>query len=160
MNRHVCASFHFSLGKYLFMMGHPVPGLKEIKWASEIGYDDTMIHSDIAVLLTDQGLLEEARSELEKALVYYEDLSGVHNNWGYYFHKLGDYDKATAAFREAVELSPDNFRYYNNLGLVLHQAGRKKEATLAFQQSLAMNGDQPKVETFLREHGLNQGIVE
>jgi Tfp pilus assembly protein PilF len=114
-----------------------------------------MIHSDIAVLLTDQGFLEEARSELEKALVYYEDLSGVHNNWGYYFHKLGDYDKAIAAFREAVELSLDNFGYYNNLGLVLHQAGRKNEATLAFQQSLAINGDQPKVERFLQEHGLN-----
>lgn len=155
MNRHVSAHFHFSLGKYLFMMGHPVPGLKEIKWASEIGYNDTMIHSDIAVLLTDQGFLEEARSELEKALVYYEDLSGVHNNWGYYFHELGDYDKAIAAFREAIELSPDNFGCYNNLGLVLHQAGRENEATLAFQQSLAINGDQPKVERFLQEHGLN-----
>ncbi len=155
MNRHVCAHFHFSLGKYLFMIGQPVPGLKEIKWASQIAYDDTMIHSDMAILLIDQGLLEEARSELEKALVYYEDLSGVHNNWGYYFHELGDYDKAIAAFREAIELSPDNFGCYNNLGLVLHQAGKENEATLAFQQSLAINGDQPKVERFLQEHGLN-----
>jgi tetratricopeptide (TPR) repeat protein len=160
MNRHVCAHFHFSLGKYLFMTNHAVPGLKEVKRASEVAYNDTMIHSDMAVFLTDQRLFEEARSELEKALIYCEDLSGVHNNWGYYFDKLGDYDKAAVAFRKAVELSPDNFGYYNSLGLVLHRTGRKDEAALAFQQSLAINKDQPKVERFLKEHVLKQSIVE
>ena len=153
MNRHLCAHFHISLGKYLFMIDRPLQGLTEIEWASEIGYDDTVIHSDIAVLLTDQGFFEEARSELEKALVYYEDLSGVHNNWGFYFHKLGDYDNAVLAFRKAIELSPDNFGYYNNLGLALYEDGRIDEAMVAFKKSLALNADQPKVEIFLQKHG-------
>jgi tetratricopeptide (TPR) repeat protein len=137
------------------MIGQPVPGLKEIKWASQVAYNDTMIHSDIALLLIDHGLLEEARSELEKALIYYDDLSGVYTNWGYYYCELRDYDKAVVSFRKAIELNPDRFDYYNNLGLALFKAGRNHEAIMAFQQSLAINGDQPKVERFLREHGLN-----
>jgi tetratricopeptide (TPR) repeat protein len=153
MNRHLSAYFHFSLGKYLFMVDQPALGLKETEWASRIGYDDTMIHSDIALLLTDQGFLEEARPELEKALIYYDDLSGVYTNWGYYYYELGDYDKAVISFRKAIELNPDSFDYYNNLGLALYQAGRNNEAIIAFQQSLAINGDQPRVQRFLQKHG-------
>ncbi|MBW1770329.1 MAG: tetratricopeptide repeat protein [Deltaproteobacteria bacterium] len=152
MNRHVCAHFHFSLGKYLFMIGKPVPGLKEIKWASQIGYDDTMIHSDIALLLIDQGFFEEARSELEKALIYYDDLGGVYTNWGHYYYELRYYDEAIKSFRQAIKLDPDNFDYYNNLGLALYQAGRNDEAAAALHQSLSMNRDQLKVETFLQKH--------
>jgi tetratricopeptide (TPR) repeat protein len=160
MNRHLCAYFHFSLGQYLFMVGQPAPGLKQAQWASRVGYDDTMIHSDIALLLVDQGFFEEARSELEKALIYYDDLGGVYTNWGHYYYELRDYDEAIRSFRQAVKLDPDNFDHYNNLGLALYQAGRNDEAAAALHQSLAMNRDQPKVETFLQEHGLNQAIVE
>ncbi|MBW2173552.1 MAG: tetratricopeptide repeat protein, partial [Deltaproteobacteria bacterium] len=158
MNRHVCAHFHFSLGKYLFMIGKPVPGLKEIKWASQIAYDDTMIHSDIALLLIDQGFFEEARSELEKALIYYDDLGGVYTNWGHYYYELRDYDEAIKSFRQAVKLDPDNFDHYNNLGLALYQAGRNDEAAAALHQSLSMNRDQPKVETFLQEHPFEERL--
>jgi tetratricopeptide (TPR) repeat protein len=154
MNRHLCAHFHFSLGKCLFMVGQPTLGLEETKWASQIAYDDTMIHSDMALLLIDQGFLEEARSELEKALIYYDDLSGVHTNWGYYYYHLQDYNSAVVSFRKAIELNPDSFDYYNNLGLALYEAGRNEEAIIAFKQSLAINGNQPRVERFLQEHGL------
>lgn len=154
MNRHLCAYFHFSLGKCLFMIGQPTNGLQETTWASQIAYDDTMIHSEIALLLIDQGFLEEARSELEKALIYCDDLSGVHTNWGYYYYHLQDYNNAVVSFRKAIELNPDSFDYYNNLGLALYQAGRNEEAIMAFKQSLAINGNQPRVERFLQEHGL------
>ncbi len=154
MNRHLCAQFHFSLSKYLFMVGQPSLGLKASKWASQMAYDDTMIHSDIALLLTDHGFLEDARLELEKALIYYDDLSGVYTNWGHYYYGLRDYDEAVLFFRKAVELNPKSFDYYNNLGLALYHAGRHEEAIIAFQQSLSIHGNQPKVERFLQEHGL------
>ena len=160
MNRHLCAHFHFVLGKYFFAAGQPAIGLKEIKWASQIGYDDTRIHSDIALFLIDQGFTEEAHSELEKALIYYEDLSGVHSNWGHYYYRLGDFSKAIKSYRKAIELSPHTFDYLNNLGLALHQAGRNNEATVAFQRSLAINGDQPRVKRFLQENNLNQKLSQ
>jgi len=156
MTREVSAYFHFSLGKYLFMLGWPAQGLKHIKSASQIGYNDTIIHSDIGVFLTNQGLFEEARSELEKALIHHEDLSGVYNNWGYYYYKLHDYHNAAVYYRKAIELDPQNCGYYNNLGLTLWDASRKDEAVCAFQESMAINPNQPKVESFLKRYGTDQ----
>jgi Flp pilus assembly protein TadD len=104
----------------------------------------------MAVFLTDHGFLEQARFELEKALIYYEDLSGVYNNWGYYYHKIGDYDQAAAWYGKAIELRPDNQGYYNNRGLALYQAGRKSEADVTFQKSLEIAPDQPKLKKFLK----------
>ncbi len=160
MSREVSAYFHFALGKYFFMTGQPDSGLKSMQLASTVGHDDTTIHSDIAVFLTDRDFFEEARLELEKALIYYEDLSGVYNNWGYYYQKLGNYDKAARSYRKAIDLRPENHGYYNNLGLALYHEGKEEEAVVAFQKSLAINVNQPKLEKFLKEHGLKQSTVD
>jgi tetratricopeptide (TPR) repeat protein len=156
MNRQVAAYFHFCFAKYLFSAGQTNLALKSIGLASTVGYDDTTIHSDIAVFLTDQGLFDDARRELEKALIYYEDLSGVYNNWGYYYHHLGDYNQAALSYGRALDLCPNNSGYYNNLGLALHHAGRKNEAVEAFSKSLSICENQPRLEAFLK----NQDIME
>jgi tetratricopeptide (TPR) repeat protein len=158
MNREVTAYFHFARGKYLFMVDQPDRGLKSIQKASKVAYDDTTIHSDIAVFLTDRGFFEQARLELGKALIYYEDLSGVHNNWGYYYHKLGDYNRAVKSYRKAIDLCPDHYGYYNNLALALYHGGKKDEAIVAFEKSLAIEGNQPSLKRFLIERDLN--VVE
>ena len=160
MNREVCAYFFFNRGKYFFLLGQPSLGLENIKIASHIGHDDTLIHTDIAIFLTDRGFFKEARQELEKTLIYYEDLGGVHNNWGYYYHKVGDHNKAIDAFRKAIELSPEKFGYHNNLAFSLYEAGKRKEALLAFQKSLAINENQPGIHEFIQEHSLTKGKVE
>ena len=160
MNREVTAYFHFARGKYLFMVDQPDRGLKSIQRASKVAYDDTTIHSDMAVFLTDRGFFEQARLELGKALTYYEDLSGVHNNWGYYYHKLGDYNRAAKSYRKAIDLRPDHYGYYNNLALALYHGGKKDEATVAFEKSLAIEGNQPSLKRFLIERDLKQTVVE
>ena len=160
MNREMCAYFYFSRGKDMFLLGEESLGLKNMKLSSQIGYDDTLIHSDMAVFFTDKGFFKEARQELEKALVYHEDLSGVHNNWGYYFHKTGDYKAAIASFRKAVELKPDRFGFYNNLGFALYEAGRKEESLVAFQKSINLNNNQPDINKFIKEHYLEQDTGE
>ena len=143
MNREVCAYFFFGLGKYHILKGQRSLGLKNLGLASEIGYDDQLIHSDMAVFLTDQGFFEEAKTELEKALVYHEDLSGVYNNWGYYYHRTGDYGKAVLAFEKAVALRPDK------PGFALFETGRKQECETALRKSLAIQGNQPEIKKFL-----------
>jgi len=158
MNREVSAYFYFNKGRYFFAIGAPDIGLKYTRAASIIGYNDDMIHSDIALLLTDHEFFEEARSELEKALEFHGDLSGILNNWGYYFSKLKDFDKAIDYFRKAISLNPKNYLYYNNLAFNLYEAGKKKEAFLAFNKSLAIKGAQPKINKFIKEHGLGQKI--
>jgi len=156
MNREVTAYFYFKKGKYFIMVGKPGVALKYFKAASKTGYNDDMIHSDMALFLTDHGFFEEARSELEKALMHYQDLSGIHNNWGYYYHKLGNSDKAIESFKKAIELNPDNYNYYNNLAFDLYEAGKKKEALSMLRKSLTIKEDQMKILEFIKEHSLEE----
>ena len=145
MNRQVKAYFFFCLGKHLILAGQPSLGLSNMKVAAEAGYDDELIHSDMAVFLTDHGFLEEARAALEKALLHHEDLSGVYNNWGYYYHKAGDPQKAADAFQKAVQQKPDRYVSYNNLGFALLETGQREKAHEAFQLSLRLNSNQPEI---------------
>ena len=70
MNREVTAYFHFYKGKHLLISGFPEKGLKTINLASKIGYNNTMIHSDMAVFLTDIGYFDEALEELKMSLLH------------------------------------------------------------------------------------------
>jgi len=124
--------------------------------ASKVAYDDDVIHTDMAVFLTDHGFFEPARAELEKALIYHDDLSGVYNNWGYFYHKKGEHDKSVRSFKKAVQLSPDHAGYHNNLGFALFEAGRKRESFLALERSLALNPDQPEIKKFMEEKHLQE----
>ena len=151
MNRAVNAYFHFSKGKHFFMIGLPKLGLDYIMLASQIAYDDDMIHSDIAVFLTDYGFFKEARLELEKASIYNDDPGGINNNWEYYYYKIKDYKNAISSFRRAVELSPKNHFYLNNLGFSLLELGRKKEAVTVLKRSLAINGNQAKIKEIIKD---------
>ncbi len=152
MNREMCAFYHYSYGMSLILTGNRAFGLKSLELAAKIGYDDTLIHSEIAVFLTDHGFFDEARQALEKAMIYHEDLSGVYNNWGYYYHKKGDYQNAVGSFKKASELKPDRFAYYNNLGYALYELGDRRGAELALRKSLAINGNQADVNQFIKEN--------
>lgn len=154
LNRQLCAYFYFRRGIYFIENGKTDIGFRYTKRASIMGYDDRMIHSDIAVFLSDHGFHEEAREELEKAQRYYEELSGVHNNWGYYYYNLRDYDRAIRSFRKAIALNPGKPSYRNNLGFSLYEAGRREEAGLAFRKSLSIREDQPAIKRFMEEKGL------
>ncbi len=152
MNREICAYFYFNRAKALFQVGRDADGLKNIQLASRIGYNDTLIHSDMAVFLTDRGFYREALRELKKALRYHEDLSSVYNNWGYYWHKRGDYDAAISFFQKAVALKPFRYGCLNNLGFALYEAGRQREALITFERSLSINNNQPRIQRFIREN--------
>ncbi len=150
MTREVTAHHFFRHGESLWRQGRVGEGLKRLKAASAIGYNDTSIHSDIGVFLTDRGLFENAREELLKALEFHDNLSGIHNNWGYYYFKKGDYKKAVLSFEKAIRLAPQNYAYYNNLGYALNRLGRKEEASKAFKKSMEVNGKQPEIIKLIR----------
>jgi len=154
LNRQICAQFYYRYGEYLFKTGQKGLALKYIRNASLIGYDDTGIHSILASLLADEDLHDEARQELEKALIYHGDLGEAHNNWGVCYYKLGDFNRALASLRKAIKIDSGNYLYYKNLAHVLHDSGRKNEAITAFERSLEIKSDQQDVIEFMQEHGL------
>lgn len=151
-SREICSNFFYGYGVFVFMTGNRELGLRYMRRASRIGYDDTAVHSAIGTFLTREGLFEEARLELQKMSMYYDDLSIVHNNWGYFYHKKGEFEKAVQRFRKAVALKPKRFAYYNNLGFSLYEAGKKEEALRVFQKSLEIKKGQQDIQRFIREH--------
>jgi tetratricopeptide (TPR) repeat protein len=159
MTRQISAYHYFSFAKYLFMRGDHTKGLEGIRAASRMGYNDTMLHSDLAAFLIDQGLFDEAISELEKASLYSVNRAGVLNIRGYLYFKLEDYEKAAAFYGKAVKMRPQDFGHYNNFGLALFYSGKKEEATAAFEKSLAIKHNQPRVVKFMEDHELTHRRV-
>ena len=151
MNREVTANYHLNKGQHLIMLGGIEPGLRRLKLASEIGYNDELIHTHLSLLFSDFGYFDEAKDELEKSLIYCQDLAGVYNNWGYYYSKRGDLDNAVDSIRKATEIDPDNKIYYNNLGNLLMEAGQKDEAVKIFRKSLSINDKQEDIKKRLEE---------
>ena len=156
MNREVAADFWFRRGKYLVLLGKRGVGLKNLKMASRIAYDGTRIHSELAVFLVDNGFFKEARRELEQASRYHENLAGLYNNWGYYYNKVGDYNRAEMFFRKAISKDPGKTDFYNNLALVLYEKGEKGKALQAVKKSLSIDGDQPRTKKFMEEKLIEQ----
>jgi tetratricopeptide (TPR) repeat protein len=156
-SRAICSHYFYRYGRFLFMTGNRELGMRYMKTASRIGYDDTAIHSAIGTFLTDEGIFEAARKELELMSLYYDDISIVHNNWGYFYHKKGDFENAIRRFRKAIALKPGRFPYYNNLGFSLYEAGKKEEALKMFQRSLKIKKGQKDLERFIQANLEGQG---
>ena len=153
-SRQVAAHFLFRQGQYFFMAGDTEKGLAYLRKSSQTGYDDSGIHGAIAIFLLDQGLFDAARSELEKGQVHYTDPSVPQNDWGAYYYRRGEFEEAVKRFKKAIRMRPKVPTYYKNLGYALYQSGEKKEAVGAFEKSLALHRDQPDVEKFMKENGL------
>ena len=154
LNRQLIAHYHFRLGQYLVMSGYVNDGLKHVRDASRIGYDDYGVHFLVASFLADEKLFDEARVELDRAALNAKELSVVENNWGYYYYKKGEYEKAAEAFQEAADRRPDNFSYWKNLGHALYMSGKTLCAERAFSRSLALNQNQVDVHAFMKSNGL------
>ena len=155
MNREVTAYYHLNKGRHLLMLGGIKAGLKRLKLAAQVGYDDDLIHTELSSLYVDYGFFKEARMELEKSLIYCQDLAGVYNNWGYYYSKRGDFNNAINYISKAVEKDPSNITYCNNLGFIFLNAGREKSAIEAFKKSLSINGKQENIKKILKENDVN-----
>jgi len=160
MNREITANYHLNKGHHLLMLGGIEPGLKRLKLASEIGYNNAPIHSYLSLLLSDFGFFDEAKVELEKSLIYSQNIAVVYSNWAYYYYKLSDLDNAVDSIKKAIEIEPDNAIYYNNLGSLLLEAGQKDEAIKVFRKSLSIKDNQEGIKKIIQENDVKNGDTE
>ena len=142
MTRQVSAHFLLRYGMYLYHTGNAESGLGYIRQASQQGSDDAVIQCGAAVFFSDHGSFDLAREYLLKAPVNQRNVAVIQNNWGYFYYKKGDYDRAVGAFKKAVEWSPENEMYCKNLALALARAGKEEEAARAMKGALERSPDQ------------------
>jgi protein O-mannosyl-transferase len=68
------------------------------------------MHNRTGYYFAEQGQLDVAMSEFEKAIQIFPDYSNAHNNLGVVLAKKAHYDEALAHFAEALRISPGNVK--------------------------------------------------
>lgn len=81
----------------------------------------------------------------------FPDLPGAHNDQGVFYSRLGDWDRASAAYRKAIELDPDSHEALKNMGVVYARHGQLEEAHDYYQRALSVK---PKFVEALNAQGL------
>lgn len=139
------------LARNLRYVGSPKEAIKALKQ----GIRD---HGELPALLVELGkaqiaaaLIGDARETLDKSLKADPENWQAHSALGVIYDRLGLFEAARAAYRKALELSPNNVAVINNLGLSLALSGKLDEAirtleklrnseysTLQARQNLAM----------------------
>ncbi|MBJ66678.1 MAG: hypothetical protein CME28_01545 [Gemmatimonadetes bacterium] len=90
----------------------------------------------------------EARDALAEL---FPDLPGAHNDRGVMYSRIGDWQKASAAYRKAIELDPEGHEALKNMGVVYARHGQLEEAHEYYERAL---GVKPKFVEALNAQGL------
>jgi tetratricopeptide (TPR) repeat protein len=92
--------------------------------------------------------LEEAKTEVKKN----PDNAETHNNLGLCYAKLGKYDLAKEAFKQALRIMPDFAKAHFNLGVAYGKLDLHREALEAYKQAIKIKPEYAKAH-------FNLGIV-
>jgi tetratricopeptide (TPR) repeat protein len=106
--------------------------------------DDTPMHLAMADLYADAGRVDEGVKTLERAAMQFPGDSTVPFQLGAILEKAGRYADAERAFREVLEIEPDNGDALNYLGYMLAERGeRLDEAIELIGRALASDDGNP-----------------
>ena len=94
-----------------------------------------------AVVLTQQGRLEEAAVCFRRLLELNPGFAEAYSNLGNVLFVQGKYDQAEACYRQALGIKPDFADARSNLGSVLHRQGKLAEAEAHYRQALQLRPD-------------------
>ncbi len=104
--------------------------------------------------------LENSVTASERALELMPGSGPMYYNLGVTYKELGKLDKAEAAFREAVRLSPTLFHHQAGLAEVLYDEGKLKEAETYARKAAKINPREPKIFLLLRDIHQQQGDID
>jgi Flp pilus assembly protein TadD len=116
-----------------------------LRRAAQLDSKDPRVHYYYAMLLSQQGSLDEERSsqvknEAEAAIALDPKLADAYSLLGYTQAFSGEPEKGMATLKKAVELSPRNEHYLFNLAVVC-MVNHKVDNAITIWQSLAGSGD-------------------
>ena len=93
---------------------------------------------DRAVILHEEGKLEEAANLYHKILRNYPNHAAANHNLGAAMHIMGKLNEAEECYKKALELKPDNVKALRNLGHVLYKCEKFGEAEVSYKKAIAL----------------------
>ena len=85
------------------------------------------------------------------------DLAQVHRVAGLHLRNVGFYEQASAEYRRAIELEPNDAENYRRLGQVYENNNQKEEALVAFQTAVSRQPDYYRGHFELGAYHYNRG---
>ena len=102
---------------------------------------DTRAQYDAAVRQLEQKQYEPGIAALLKVTQSVPTATAPHIDLGIAYGLTGDFDKAEASFKRALELNPRHPIAYNELGLVYRKKGQFAEARASYEKAIALVPD-------------------
>jgi tetratricopeptide (TPR) repeat protein len=127
------AAYHYDLGCYLGEMVavgelvHLEEALSECRIAARLDPDWNSPLTEVAIILSNVGRLEEALTAFDEAEPVAKNWAHFHLTRGNTLMWLARYEEATAAFRRTLEIKPQLLEAMTNLAVALTMLGRHKE---------------------------------
>jgi tetratricopeptide (TPR) repeat protein len=128
----------------------------EVLWEHTLAVtgDSDLAHNNLGLLLVQQGRLDEAIAQYQRALQANPGYIIAYNNLGLTLAQQGRWDEAIARYQQALKINPGFDMAHYNLGNVLLQQGRLDEAMAEYQQALRANPD-----NYLARYNLGNALV-
>lgn len=123
-------------------------------------FSNALAHYIMGSLYDNQGDMEAAVQEYEKALEYGGDISEVYLKIGTSFMLHGRSDEAESMLTKSIEIDPENTKSYQLLALIYSAKGDLYKAQELSKEALKYDPDNIKVLTFLSELFLARGELD
>jgi tetratricopeptide (TPR) repeat protein len=98
-------------------------------------------HIDQGIEYAEQGRLDDAIAEFQKAIELEPDDPDAHHNLGTAYYERGRLDEAITELQAAIELEPGGADAHRNLGTVYGEQGKPEEAAAAYEKAIEMDPD-------------------
>jgi len=96
-------------------------------------------YNALGLALLNKGRVDEAITQLQKALQINPSYAQAHNNLGNAFLQKGQLEEAMAHYQKGLEINPNDAEAHSNLGIVLFRIGQVDKAMAEFQTALDIN---------------------
>lgn len=110
--------------------------------------------------LLEQGKLEAAISQFQKAINLDAKYFPARLNLAYAYEKLNRVGEAIEAYREAIDAQPQSFFAHNNLGVLYDKQGHYDLAITEFETALQIETDNPMARKNLEIARKNKSTTE
>lgn len=145
--RQAMALVPYSVGLWLEQHGHA--DRAETAWtlSQHLTPDWAIPHLSLGNLYLRRRQLDQAKTELEQALVSMPDLAEAHNSLGLLYAEQGDHAAAIESFQRAATLEPGQAAVEENLAFTLQLTGQRDEALRHYALARSLNPPRPLVLT-------------
>jgi len=126
------------VGRFYYGLGKLEKAEPIFRRLTELAPLNPKSQSNLAIILYAMERLEEALPRVERALELAPD-GMLYTTYGTFLFFQGDYERAVAAFGEAVRLEPNRYSHYGNLGDANRQLGRVELAHNAYAEAIRLS---------------------